>query len=207
MEQKKRILVFNSGTGSGLRELLESTKTGVLNGEIVGLITNNASYPCVKIAEKFGIPWVLMERFEAEDYQKIVERFKPDLICLSGWLKKTKGLPPEITINIHPGPLPKYGGKGMFGHNVHEAVVEDSQKGLITKSEITMHFVNENYDEGPVFFRYPVLIRPEDTAESLGARVNKIEHGWQSYITNLVLEGQICLKDGKVIVPDWYRFL
>jgi folate-dependent phosphoribosylglycinamide formyltransferase PurN len=73
-----------------------------------------------------------------------------------------------------------------------------------------MHFVTDKYDRGPVFFRYPVLIRPDEMPESLGARVNKIEHTWQSFITNLVLNGEISW-DGvdpkSLTVPSWYNFL
>jgi phosphoribosylglycinamide formyltransferase-1 len=96
----------------------------------------------------------------------------------------------------------------MYGHYVHEAVVKAFQEGNLSASEVTMHFVNDKYDEGSVFFRYPVSLRSEDTAETLGARVNKIEHGRQSYITNLVLRGYIALQeDGTVKVPEWYTFL
>jgi phosphoribosylglycinamide formyltransferase-1 len=91
----------------------------------------------------------------------------------------------------------------MYGHHVHEAVIKAFQEGKITASEVTMHFVNDEYDEGSVFFRYPVFIRSGDTAESLGNRVNKIEHGRQSYITNLVLKGDIALlPDGTLKVPE-----
>jgi len=152
-----------------------------------------------------------MKSFDAEDYQGIIDRFTPDLVVLSGWLKLTKCLDPRITINIHPGPLYDFGGKGMYGHHVHQAVISAYHEGILGKSEVCMHFVTDKYDLGPVFFRYPVLLRPEDDADSLGARVNKIEHGWQSYITNLVIQGEISW-DGKnpasLRVPEYMkRFL
>lgn len=209
--KKKKILVFNSGSGSGFQELVENSITGVLDAEIIGLITNNHTYACVKKAEKLGIGWIEMISFEPEDYQKIITIFTPDFVVLSGWLKLTKGLNPKTTFNIHPGPLYTFGGKGMYGHHVHEAVIKAYQEGKIKHSEVCMHFVTEAYDLGPVFFRYPVLIRPGDDADSLGARVNKIEHGWQSYVTNLVVQGEISW-DGKnptsLIVPEHMkRFL
>jgi phosphoribosylglycinamide formyltransferase-1 len=98
----------------------------------------------------------------------------------------------------------------MYGHHVHEAVIQAYRQGEIKYSEVCMHFVTEEYDQGPVFFRYPILIRPDDDADSLGSRVNKIEHGWQSFITNLVVHRQIYW-DGKnhnsLRVPAWYKYL
>ena len=115
---------------------------------------------------------------------------------------------PQKTINIHPGPLPHFGGPGMYGHHVHETVIQAYKEGKIQNSEVCMHFVTEEYDKGPVFFWYPVLIRPDDDADSLGARVNKIEHAWQSFVTNLVVTGQIRW-DGKntksLVVPDFMK--
>jgi folate-dependent phosphoribosylglycinamide formyltransferase PurN len=194
--EKKKILVFNSGSGSGFQQLVENTKTGVLDAQIVGLITNNENYACIEKAKKMSIPYTVMTAFEQKDYQKLIDWFTPDLVALSGWLKLTKGLDPKTTINIHPGPLYDFGGKGMYGHHVHEAVMLAYHEGRITHSEVCMHFVTAAYDLGPVFFRYPVLIRPDDDADSLGSRVNVVEHGWQSYVTNLVVQGKISW-DGK----------
>lgn len=208
---KKKILVFNSGGGSGFQELVENTRTGILDAEIVGLITNNVNYGCVQRAKTLGIDYIAMKSFEEKDYKHIMDMFSPDFVALSGWLKLTKGLDPRTTINIHPGPLYGFGGPGMYGHHVHEAVIKAYKEGWIIHSEVCMHFVTEAYDQGPVFFRYPVLIRPDDDADSLGARVNKIEHGWQSFVTNLVVNGYIYW-DGKhpqsLTVPKYIeRFL
>lgn len=209
---KGRILVFASGAkdggGSGFQELVENTRTGVLDAEIAGVVSNHENGGVRQRAERLGVEFEYFPGpFEAQGYAKIVERFGPDLICLSGWLKPTVGLDPCKTINIHPGPLPRFGGKGYYGHHVHEAVMEAYRKGEIKCSAVSMHFVTEKYDEGPVFFRYPVLIREDDTPETLAERVNKIEHGWQSWVTNLVLEGKISW-DGKdpnsLRLPDWF---
>ncbi len=204
--KKPRILVFNSGSGSGFQELVENSKTGVLNAEIVGLITNDEKYTCIQRAEKLGIPVTIMDN----RYQEIMRYFQPDFVALSGWLKKVPmGIfNPKTTINIHPGPLPDFGGPGMYGHHVHEAVIKAYKDGHVKNSEVCMHFVTDEYDKGPVFFRYPVLIRPDDTADTLGARVNKIEHGWQSFVTNLVVNGKIYW-DGKnpesLLVPEFMK--
>jgi len=202
----KKILIFASGSkdggGSGFVELVENSRTGVLNAEIVAVVSNHKNGGVRKRADKLGIPFV---HFSGE-YKEIVDNFKPDLICLSGWLKLAVGLDPAKTINIHPGSLPEFGGAGMYGHYVHEAVIERGVK----ETAVSMHFVTEKYDEGPVFFRFPILVREDDTAETLAERVNKVEHCWQSYITNLVVMGEISW-DGKdpdsLIVPEGYSFL
>lgn len=192
METKQRLLVFSSGSGSGFQTLVENSRTGILQAKIVGLVSDKKENSCLKRAIDLGIFFTLsMESFTADDYQKLVREYHANYVALSGWLKQVKGLDPRTTINIRPGPLPEFGGKGMYGHRVHEAVIQARKKGKIKNSEVCMHFVTEEYDQGPVFFRYPVHIYRDDTAETLAVRVNKIEHAWQSYITNLVVTGKI----------------
>jgi len=117
----------------------------------------------------------------------------------SGWLKFVRGLDPAKTVNIHPGPLPRFGGTGMYGHYVHEAVMAAYHRGEITQSALTMHFVDETaYDNGPIIFQMPVLIRPEDDGETLAKRVNEKERAWQSHILNLVVHRHIYLSHGQV---------
>lgn len=208
----KRIIVFASGSkdggGSGFRKLVESFLSGILNAEIVAVVSNYPNGGVKRIADEFGVNFIYFPGpFNAAEYREIVERYDPDLIALSGWIKFVRGLDPRITINIHPGPLPKYGGQGMHGHNVHEAIIKDYSEGRILFSAVSMHFVIEDgYDEGPVFFSYPVYIGQNYDADKIGSEVNKIEHGWQAYITNLVLEGKIHW-DGKnpesLVVPDY----
>jgi folate-dependent phosphoribosylglycinamide formyltransferase PurN len=103
----------------------------------------------------------------------------------------------------------------MYGQHVHQAVLDAFQRGDVTASAVTMHFVTDfdadgDYDRGPIFFRYPVLIEANDTLETLSARINTVEHGWQSFVTNLVIHEQITW-DGKdptsLVVPAWYPFL
>lgn len=210
----KKILVFASGSktggGSGFRELVENSKTGVLSAEIIGVVSNYEDGGVYTLAKNLNIPFVYFPKpWDEAGYKKILGSYQPDLVALSGWLKLTKGLDPRTTINIHPGPLPELGGAGMYGHHVHEAAVKAFSEGRLLESAVSMHFVTDGYDEGPVFFRYPVQIRKEDTPETLASRVNKIEHGWQSWVTDLVLCGEINW-DGKnpnsLKVPSWYPF-
>ncbi len=199
----KKLLVFASGGkepddgGSGFQELVENSRSGVLEAEIVAVVSNHEHGGVRTRADKLGVPFIYFPLpREAEDYQRIVNETKADFVSLSGWLKLVKGLDPAKTINIHPGDPKRFGGTGMYGHFVHEAVMEAYRAGTVKCSAVTMHFVTEKYDDGPDIFRYPIAIRPDDTPETLAKRVNKIEHAWQSYITNLVVKGDISW-DGK----------
>ena len=199
----KKLLIFASGGkeaddgGSGFQELVENAQAGVLEAEIVAVVSNHEHGGVRTRADKLGVRFIHFPLpREAEDYQRIVADTQADFEALSGWLKMTKGLDPARTINIHPGDTKRFGGAGMYGHFVHEAVMKAYHEGTVKCSAVTMHFVTEKYDEGPMIFRYPVAIRPDDTPETLAKRVNKIEHTWQSYITNLVIRGDICW-DGK----------
>ncbi|MBU1558104.1 phosphoribosylglycinamide formyltransferase [Patescibacteria group bacterium] len=210
----KKLIVFSSGSkeggGSGFKELVENMKTGILDAEIVAVVSNHENGGVRKIADDYGIKFILFKGpYVAEEYQQIVEETGAGWVALSGWLKLVLGLDPQKTINIHPGRIPQFGGSGMYGHFVHEATIEAYKRGEVEYSAVTMHFVTEIYDDGPVFFEYPVWIRKDDTPETLAQRVNKIEHGWQSYITNLIVHEKIKW-DGKnpetLEVPEGYNF-
>lgn len=211
----QKIIVFASGGkeggGSGFVKLVENVRAGILQAKIVAVVSNHAKGGVNEKAHKFEIPFLHFPKpWDAECYRRIVEYFGADWVALSGWLKLVKGLDPRNTFNIHPGPLPEFGGKGMFGHHVHEAVLAAFQRDEITHSAVSMHFVTEEYDRGPIFFDYPVIIKEDDTADTLGSRVNKSEHEWQSWVTNLVVNGQIRW-DGKnpdsLCAPNNYGFL
>lgn len=236
MNNKKKIIIFASGTkdggGSGFENLVNATKNGILDAQISAVVSNHENGGVREKADRLGVPFVFfparkipdsgefvdkegnpIDRSEfatAENYCKLTEG--ADLVCLSGWLKLVTGLDPRKTINIHPGPLSRFGGAGMYGHHVHEAVMEAYRNGeidpktgqthstgsgqAITHSAVSMHFVTEKYDEGPLFFSQPVPILPDDTAETLAKRVNEAEHQWQPLITNKVLQDEISW-DGK----------
>ncbi|MDQ5949048.1 MAG: phosphoribosylglycinamide formyltransferase 1 [Patescibacteria group bacterium] len=214
MSQPK-LIICSSGTktggGSGFENLVYARDDGVLDADIVAVVSNHAEGGVREKADRLGIPFVHFEGpFDTEHYQEIIEKTGAEWTALSGWLKLVSGLNPATTFNIHPGPLPQFGGKGMYGHHVHDAVVEAYRQGNTTHSAVTMHFVTPVYDEGPVFFRFPVEVLPDDTGETLGARVNKAEHEWQPQITNMVIHQQIAW-DGvhpeSLRVPEGYQFL
>jgi phosphoribosylglycinamide formyltransferase-1 len=205
-EGKIRVLVFASGDekggGSGFRELIEFSRTNppVLNAQIVGVISNHPHGGVHKRAAALQIPFEHWSGpFDAEGYRSFVEKYRADFVMCSGWLKFVRGLDPSRTVNIHPGPLPRFGGPRMYGHYVHEAVMAAYHRGEIIQSAVTMHFVDEAaYDHGPIIFQMPVLIRPDDDAETLAKRVNEKERAWQSYILNLVVHRHIYLSHGQV---------
>ena len=204
--ERTRVLVFASGDekggGSGFQELVEFSRTDppVLDAQIIGVISNHGHGGVRKRADALHIPfeyWV--GPYDGKGYRSFVEKYQADFVMCSGWLKFVRGLDPAKTVNIHPGPLPRFGGPGMYGHHVHEAVMAAFHRGEIIQSAVTMHFVDEAaYDHGPIIFQIPVLIRPEDDAESLAKRVNEKERAWQSYILNLVVHQHIYLSKGQV---------
>ncbi len=203
--EKKRLIVFASGTaeggGSGFENLVHAERAGIIkSGTIVAVVSNHEHGGVRTRAEKLGVAFEFMPApFTTEAYQKIVVNCQAKFFALSGWLKLVNGLDPRTTFNIHPGPLPRFGGKGMHGHHVHEAVWAAHQAEGVAKfsnSAVTMHFVTEKYDEGPVFFVGMVPIKGCANADELGARVNRAEHLFQPQITERVLSGEISW-DGK----------
>ncbi len=197
---KPRLLVFASGGkgteegGSGFKCLVEASRSGILRAEIVAVVSNNpAGGVCTK-AFDLGINFEHSPKGRtADDYRELVHRYQADYVALSGWLGKVEGLDPRTTFNIHPAlDLVRFGGKGFHGHHVHEAVVEAYRRGEVTHSGVTMHFATPKYDDPfGIFFQRKVKILPDDTADTLGRRVNSLEHLWQALITDRVVQGQI----------------
>jgi phosphoribosylglycinamide formyltransferase-1 len=219
MAAQPRLIIFASGTstggGSGFQELVRQSRTSILQAEIVAVVSNCTSGGVKAIADTYGVPFVhFSSPWTTEAYRQILATHRAEWVALSGWLKPVRGLDPRRTFNIHPGPLPQFGGKGMYGRHLHEAVLYAFRHGELTTTAVTMHFVTDfdtagDYDDGPVIFRYPILIDPNDTPDSLGTRVNSYEHAWQAFITNLVIHRQIAW-DGRdpesLTRPSWYPF-
>lgn len=209
MNRKPRILVFASGSatggGSGFAKMVEQSRgeDPVLDAEIVGVVSNHEHGGVHQKARALGINfgcWLKTAHTEvtdADQYQAWLSTFGADWVMLSGWLKKVSGLEMARTVNIHPGPLPLT--RGLYGHHVHEAVLAAYQRGEVDRSAVTMHFVDEQYDTGPIAFSAEVEILPEDTPEMLGARVNACEHAWQSLVLNFIVHEDIRLVGREVI--------
>lgn len=176
--------IMASGRGSNAQALLEACRSGELNARGALVISNVPDAGVHEVAREFGVPSRTIQRgdFEtgADFANALVEAFRSagaELICLAGYMKK---IPPVLIraypgamLNIHPALLPKHGGKGMYGHFVHEAVLAAGER----ETGVTVHFVNEEYDEGAILLqRGGVPVLPDDTPESLAARVLELEH-------------------------------
>ncbi len=215
---KPRILVFASGSatggGSGFEQLVTASRGGPLDANIVAVVSNHEHGGVRQRADKLNIPFVYFHQpFTGEEYQHWAQIWEADFCALSGWLKKVSGLDPatnfnsKTVFNIHPGPLPQFGGPGLYGHHVHEAVIAAFKRHEITHSAVSMHFVTAEYDQGPVFLNYRVKINEDETAESLAHRVNDAEHYYQPRITNLVVNGRISwdgINPDSLICPHGY---
>ncbi|MEK7644815.1 MAG: formyltransferase family protein [Patescibacteria group bacterium] len=200
---KPNILVFATGNpenggGSGFEKLVLASRVGVLDANIQAVVSNHPGGGVRMRADKLGVPFIHFPKpWNAEAYQRIADQSGADLFALSGWLKLVTGLDlktrfnPRTVINIHPGPLPAFGGPGLYGHHVHEAVIAAFRQRSVTHSAVSMHFVTKEYDRGPVFFRGLVKINEDDTPDTLATRVNQQEHLHQPRITSLVANGLI----------------
>jgi phosphoribosylglycinamide formyltransferase-1 len=199
---KPKVLVFASGSaeggGSGFEKLVLASRGGPLDADIIAVVSNHANGGVRTRADKLKVSFLHFAKpWTSETYQRIASESGADFFALSGWLKLVTGLDPATcfnsrnVFNIHPGPLPDFGGPGLYGHHVHEAVIAAHGQGKITHSAVSMHFVTEEYDRGPVFFRCNVKINDDDTPDSIGARVNQQEHRYQPEITSMVVNGLI----------------
>lgn len=201
------ILVLATGTktggGSGFQEMVEYTRTDppVLNAKIVRVISNHLAGGVFQKATKLGIPFEYWPGpFTAEEYRARFKLSGADIVMCSGWLRIVHGLNPATTINIYPGPFPET--RGMFGHHVHEEVIRLYKAGKIKQSAVIMHYVTPRVDEGPMIARFPVYIRDNDTADTLGIRVNEKERVIQSIVLNLIAGLHISLDDSDMVHYD-----
>ena len=188
----KRILFFASGNGSNVDNIVNYFKNSD-SISIVGIFSNN---PNAKVLEKAKSYDIFSFVFNKEELAKDavlnkVNALCPDLIVLAGFLWK---LPetivakyPNKIINIHPALLPKYGGQGMYGSKVHQAVLENKE----TASGITIHYVNKNYDEGEFIFQKSVNIEDCQTAEEIANKVQTLEHEYFPQIIERLLTSNI----------------
>ena len=171
------LAVFASGNGTTLQSIIDHINSGDLNAKISIVVSDNTNAYALERAKKAGIPTYIINSASPEDIDNELSRYLKDypidLIVLAGYLKliKEKLIKKYTIINTHPSLLPKYGGKGMYGMNVHRAVIDAKEK----TSGVTVHFVNEKYDKGNIIRQTKVDVFPEDTAEDLSARVQAAE--------------------------------
>lgn len=173
----KRIVIFASGSGSNAEQIILHFKNNN-QGNVVGVLSNNLHAKVLEKAKNHDVVSLSFDKNELSDgtVLKMVDDLKPDLIVLAGFLLKFPSdiinKYPESIINIHPALLPKYGGKGMYGMNVHNAILENKEK----ETGITIHYVNEHYDEGGIIFQQSVNIEDCITPEEIATKVQELEH-------------------------------
>lgn len=175
--------VFASGRGSNFQAILSAIERGILPARVTVLLSNKSNAGAFEIANAYSIPTVHLsqqqfadEAFYAAAMLEVLRSHNVELIALAGYLKKI----PTIVVrefrhrilNIHPALLPSFGGQGMYGRHVHEAVLASGAK--VTGA--TVHLVDEEYDRGPIVLQKTVAVDEHDTPETLAAKVLKVEH-------------------------------
>lgn len=178
VENKKHIWVFASGSGTNAARLFRHFSDHV-NLHISGLFTNRPTSGAADLAREADIPVFFLSDAEINEPGALLALLKKENvqgIILAGFLRKIPddvvNAFPELIINIHPSLLPSFGGKGMYGMHVHRAVKQSG----VTETGITVHLVNRVYDEGRILVQHKISLTPEDTPESIAARVQTLEH-------------------------------
>jgi len=185
----KKIVVFASGSGSNAENIIRYFSKSN-HTEISAVFTNNSNAGVIERCERLKIACSVLSKEKCLNGALLraeLDKIQPNLVVLAGYLLK---IPSEVIqlyniINIHPALLPKYGGKGMYGHHVHEAVI--ASKDL--ESGITIHFVNDQYDEGQIIFQASCQIDPSDNANQVAEKVHQLEMTHYPLIIDQVLNG------------------
>ncbi len=172
----KKIVIFASGSGTNAQNIVlhftNSSKSHQFH-----IFSNNANAKVLEKAQNLAVPTKIISKddLNSEVLLNYLMEIQPDLIILAGFLLKfpsncIEAFPNKI-INIHPALLPKYGGKGMYGMNVHRAVVENKE----AETGITIHYVNENYDEGNIIFQTSVSLSGDETPDDVANKIHELE--------------------------------
>lgn len=218
-------MVFASGGGTNFQALIDRFSDGQEGVELVGLVASRDTAGAIQRAERAGIPWVAAGTGtgaretnaaeagahgpdagepEADFLLRTLARLETDLVVLAGYLRLVPA--PVVTawwgriINIHPALLPAFGGPGMYGQRVHAAVLARG----VRVTGVTVHFVDEEYDRGPIIAQWPVPVLPDDDPARLAARVLEVEHELLPRVVAALARGEVHLdRDGIVRGPGW----
>lgn len=174
----KSIVLFASGSGSNVENIIDYFQD-TQKIKVLCVLTNNKEAKVLDRCKRLGISALCFNKpsfYGSDCILDILKGLDPDLIVLAGFLWKiphkiVQNFPNKM-INIHPALLPKYGGKGMYGMNVHRAVKENND----IETGITIHYVNENYDEGAIIHQARIPVSKEDLPETIAERIHKLEH-------------------------------
>ena len=174
--KKVKILILASGNGSNAENIINYFRDKFYEIEWC-IISNNSKAGVIEKSKKLNVPFLILnnDQFKNDSALFEIEEFNPSLIILAGFLLKLseniiEKFPRKI-INIHPSLLPAYGGKGMYGMNVHNKVIENSER----ESGITIHYVNKNYDEGQIIFQKKLTIQYPCTSKELAKNIHDLE--------------------------------
>lgn len=182
----KKIVIFASGSGTNAENIIKYFKN-TSTGTVISVFTNNPKAYVIERAKNLQVPTVIFTKEDLKEGKVLqnINILQTDLIVLAGFLLKFPeniiAHYPDRIINVHPALLPKYGGKGMYGMKVHQAVVENKEK----ETGITIHYVNENYDEGNIIFQKKVAVLVTDTPEVVAEKIYELE---QKYFPAVIEE-------------------
>ena len=200
-----RIVALVSGGGTTLQNLIDRIAAGTLSARIAGVVSSRADALGVTRAERAGIPATVVPAAPrragfADEVWTAVRAYKPDLVCFAGWLHLLP-IPADFrhkVLNIHPALLPAFGGKGMYGHHVHEAVLAYGAK----VSGCTVHFADDTYDTGPILVQKCVPVKAGDTPDTLAARVFQAECEAYPEAIRLIAEGCVTVQGRRVVITE-----
>ena len=206
MDNKLKLACLVSGGGTNLQAIIDNIESGRLDARIVAVISNVPGAGALARAQKHRLPWFVVNNKEYASRQlfdrelaAIIDRQEAQLICLCGFMRIFSPFfidhYPGRIINIHPALLPSFGGKGFYGHKVHEAVLASGQK----VSGCTVHFVDQEVDHGPIILQRTVPVLPEDTPDTLADRVLKEEHIAYSQAISRIAGGEVAIAENQII--------
>lgn len=199
-----RVAVLISGSGRTLQNFIDLSRAGQLPIEIALTISSRGDVAGVERARRAGIPVEVISRRDLppEEFDRrvteAIDAAGADLVLMAGWLCPWR-IPPRFehrVMNIHPALLPKYGGKGFYGHHVHEAVLAAGER----ESGCTVHFANNEYDAGPIILQRRVPVLPDDTPDTLAGRVFEQECIAYPEAIRLFAAGRLKVREGRVEV-------
>jgi phosphoribosylglycinamide formyltransferase-1 len=206
MTESLRIVALISGGGTTLQNLIDRQTAGRLAGQLIGVVSSREDAFGVERARRAGLPVTVVEWHShtraASVYQiwEAVRAYAPDLVCFAGWLHLLP-IPDDFhhrVLNIHPALLPAFGGKGMYGRRVHEAVLAYGAK----VSGCTVHYADDTYDTGPILVQKCVPVEEGDDPDSLAARVFAAECEAYPEAIGLIATGRVRVEGRRVVISD-----
>ena len=199
--------IFASGRGSNFQAILNAIQSQVLDAQVKLVVSNTSQAGVLDTAKKAGLSYAVINRKDFENREAFVEDLMEtlhshdvDFVALAGYMKK---IPPEVIaqyqwrmVNVHPALLPAFGGQGMYGSRVHQAVLDAGCK----VSGVTIHMVDEHYDHGPIVAQKCVPVMGDDSAYTLAARILKVEHRLYPETLQLFAEDCVHVIDRRAVV-------